>query len=349
MLRPIAGAIAVTMLAALGGHAESPAYTVQSAPARKVETTFKYEVRYPNLKATEWEIVVARPPDLPGQAVSRVTVTPAGADGTEAGALKQPVVRVLIKPESDAERQRAKVAVTTEATTMSRRLVPLAAGKTAPAVRPLGDDERKVYLAPTPHVDFDGEAFQRWLDANKLRLQKKESEVDFARRVFLALKKALVYKRPFGHDGKASSTVGAGSGDCGCLSAVFVAALRANGVPARELVGRLVKSDRPFEQTEYGIHARAEFYAARVGWVPADPSFGLADKSPLNHFGNDAGDLLVFHLDGDLVYETRSFGKATLYRLQGAGLWVSGGGNLEGPESKEDWRVRDLPLNPKKK
>ena len=104
--------------------------------------------------------------------------------------------------------------------------------------------------------------------------------MNFALRLFRTMKQKMVYKRPFEHDGKASSTCQSGQGDCGCLSTVFVCALRANDIPARELVGRLVKSDKPFEKSEYGIHARAEFFAEQIGWVPVDPSFGLSDRSP---------------------------------------------------------------------
>jgi transglutaminase-like putative cysteine protease len=352
MLRQTVLAIGLLVLVHPASYAQQkPAYLLQSAPARKVEATYTYEVRYPNAEAKEWEMFVAKPPDMPAQSVAKVVVEPPGDDLNDASDLKQPLLHLLVRPETDAQKKTVKVVVQTEATLMTRRLIPLPAGTKAPNVPPLGEEVRKVALAAAPHLNFEDATFQKWLDTNKLRRQKKESDVDFARRVFVTIEQTMAYKRPFEHDGKASSTCQAGRGDCGCLSAVFVCALRANDIPARELVGRLVKSDKPFEKSEYGIHARAEFFADRVGWVPVDPSFGLADRSlsGLTCFGNDGGDLLVFHLDEGLVIETRSFGKATLFALQGVAVWAMGGGNLENPETKEDWRIRELPFKPQKK
>jgi hypothetical protein len=236
---------------------------------------------------------------------------------------------------------------------MGRHLVPFPPGMKPPVVPALGEDERKAALRATAIVNHDDEAFQKWLDTHKLRRQKKEVDVDFARRVFLAIKKSMVYKRPFDHDGKATSTCQAGRGDCGCLSTVFVAALRANNIPARELSGRLVKTEKPFDKCEYGIHVRTEFFAEGVGWVPADPTYGLGDRSRLglNFFGNDVGDLLVSHIDGELLVEHKLAGKTmSLPRLQSAhyhGLSISG--NFENSETKESWQIRELPLDPKKK
>src|SRR5262249_28294149 len=149
-----------------------------------------------------------------------------------------------------------------------------------------GEEERKLALAATPRLNHDDADFQKWLDDNKLRRQKQESDVGFARRVFRAMNQTFTYKRPFSHDGQGSSTCQATHGACGCLASVFACALRANGIPARELVGRVVKSDKPFATGEHGAHARAEFFAEGVGWVPVDPSFSLSERSPrgLNYF-----------------------------------------------------------------
>lgn len=328
-----------------------PSYLLQTAPARKIEAIYTYEVRYPNLEAKEWELVVARPRDLPSQSVTKAVIEPVGEDLPDLSDLKQPLLHSIIQSETEAQKTTVRVSVRTEVTLNARRLVPFPVGMKPPVVPVPSDEVKKTALAPTPRLNHDHETFQNWLGANKLRRQKKESEIDFALRVYVTMKKTMAYQRPFDHDGKASSTCRSGKGDCGCLSTVFVCALRANDIPARELVGRLVKSDKPFDKSEYGAHARAEFFAGGVGWVPVDPSFGFGDPSPLglNHFGNDIGDLLVLHLDGDLLVQTKLAGKATLVRLQGVALWTSGGGNFDKSEKKEDWKIRELPLGPKKK
>src|SRR5207248_1997886 len=164
----------------------------------------------------------------PSQTIAKVVVEPAGEDLSDASPLKQPLVRLVITPEADARKKAVKVVVRTQATLMSRRLVPFLAGTKAPKVPPPDDEERKAALA-----------------------------------------------------------------------GVFVCALRANDIPARQMVGRMVKSQTPIDKPPYGAHSRAEFFAEGVGWVPVDPTFGLGDKTPsgLTQFGNDAGDFLVLHLD----------------------------------------------------
>ncbi len=68
-------------------------------------------------------------------------------------------------------------------------------------------------------------------------------------------------------------------GKCADVSAVFVALLRASGVPAREVFG--IRIAPSIYSEAYGTkgetittaqHCRAEFYAEPYGWVPADPA-----------------------------------------------------------------------------
>ena len=89
--------------------------------------------------------------------------------------------------------------------------------------------------------------------------------------------------------------------DCDGLSAVFVSALRANQIPARMLAGLPAKSAKPVNGVILG-HARAEFYAAKVGWVPVDPAYAKGmKKEPLAHFGKDRADLVIAHIDYELL------------------------------------------------
>lgn len=352
MRRQSALSLVTVLLALPQAYAQqTPAYVIQSKPVRTVEATYSFQAIYRAFKATDWVLFVAKPPDLPSQTVAKVATLPAGNDLTEQSPERQTVIRTFVRPATESQRSTVKLVVRTEATLQERRLVRLPPDKEAPAVPPLADNRRKVALAATPRMNFNSEAFQKWLDANELRKRKEESDVDFARRVFLTIRRTMHYQRPFDHDGKASTTCRAGRGDCGCMTAVFVSALRANGVPARELAGRLVESEKPFEQSEYGIHITAEFFADRIGWVPVDPTAGIGDRSRggLTYFGYDPGHLLVLHLDGDLVVETRLFGKRSLDRLQTVALWARGTGKFENPEITEDWQIRDIPPRTKRK
>ena len=68
-------------------------------------------------------------------------------------------------------------------------------------------------------------------------------------------------------------------GKCADVSAVFVALLRAAGIPAREVFG--IRAAGSKYSKAYGVksadittaqHCRAEFYIDGIGWVPADPA-----------------------------------------------------------------------------
>lgn len=68
-------------------------------------------------------------------------------------------------------------------------------------------------------------------------------------------------------------------GKCADVSAVFVALLRAVGIPAREVFG--IRAAKSHYSRAYGVksaditsaqHCRAEFYIEGIGWVPADPA-----------------------------------------------------------------------------
>ncbi len=81
--------------------------------------------------------------------------------------------------------------------------------------------------------------------------------------------------------GNAYQTLESGylGGKCADVSAVFVALLRASGVPAREVFGIRVAPSR--YSKAYGVkssdittaqHCRGEFYIKGMGWIPADPA-----------------------------------------------------------------------------
>jgi len=81
--------------------------------------------------------------------------------------------------------------------------------------------------------------------------------------------------------GNAYQTLESGylGGKCADVSAVFVALLRAAGVPAREVFGIRAAPSR--YSKAYGVkssdittaqHCRAEFYIQGRGWIPADPA-----------------------------------------------------------------------------
>ena len=67
-------------------------------------------------------------------------------------------------------------------------------------------------------------------------------------------------------------------GKCADLNALFVGLARAAGIPARDVYGVRVADSAEFKclgrsgDITKAQHCRAEFYAARYGWVPVDPA-----------------------------------------------------------------------------
>jgi hypothetical protein len=332
---------------ALGGDAE-PRYRIETADAKRIEAVLSYDFRTPKLSAAEWIIVAAKAPELPRQVKVTTTLTPSGVAGKELSPLHRPIMTARVPAKGSAKEKGLVVRVTYQATLRSRKLVPLGQTEKAPAVAPLTDTERRNYLAPSKTINFKEKSFQKWLDEHALRRAKGEADIAFARRVFLHIQKSFTYLFPTGHDGKASSVVRAGCGDCGSMSVVFASALRANGVPARTLVGRWAESVKPGakigEEPYYQTHVKAEFYADHVGWVPVDPTQALGDATAasLRFFGNDPGDFLVQNVDFDLLLDSGHFGKEHLDHLQGVAKWATGTGSFDGEQKRESWQVQTL-------
>jgi hypothetical protein len=320
-------------------------YQMETAEAQRVEAVLTSRIRVPGIAAQEWLLFAAKAPDLPGQSHVTTTVEPRAAEAFDFR-LHRPLERAIVTSRGRDLASEITVHVTYRATLLSRRLVPLPRGTPDASGAKLGRDQRQAALGPSTTCDFQSKAFQQWLDHHDLRCRGDEDTIDFARRVFVTIQDNFTYQFPAGHDGKASSAIAAGAGDCGSLCAVFVSALRANGVPARALLGHWARSMEPrgasLRSTQ--CHVKAEFIADGVGWVPVDPSRSLNDRSPggLRFFGYDPGDFLTQHVDFDLVLPAGRFGRRPVPQLQGTAYWVSGPGSVKGATVTEDWQVRTL-------
>jgi hypothetical protein len=344
--------VALAALLALpdSGKAEPPEYVLTAKPARRLEAVQTFDVTYPKFTASEWIVLAAAAPELPSQQMVSTRLSPEGKAGSDSSELKRPIVWAKAAA-GDKQQSRFQYAVTYQATLLQRRLTPLPKGKEPAKVDPLTAGEKKWYLAATAKFyDYDAKPFQTWLDRHGLRIKAGEGEVEFARRVFLVITDTCSYEARQDSDLHASAVCRAGKSDCCGLSVLFVAALRANGVPARSLVGNWAKSaspgeivgDIPFTQQ----HVRAEFFAAGIGWVPADPSAALPLKGwrwlmLQQCFGYDAGDFLVKQVDFDVVFDGGEVGQKTMAWAWGE-AWPIGQGDLTGKTVKDDWKVRQI-------
>src|SRR5581483_5498973 len=178
--------------------------------------------------------------------------------------------------------------------------------------------------------DYQSAPFRAWLDEHDLRRKPEEDEVDFARRAFLVVRKGIKHYEGDKVEHLASRVVEAGKSDYAGITAVYVAALRANGIPTRVLAGRMVLLDgRPSQGC--WPHAKAEFFATGIGWVPADVAGAIRMNRPtdgLEYFGNDSAELLTMHLDTDLIIDTY-FGPKVIEWLLDASWWVTGSGAFD--------------------
>jgi transglutaminase-like putative cysteine protease len=334
-----------------GADPAATTYTLETHEAKRIEATLTYAARYDQLQAREWIVFVAQAPETSGQKKVKTRVEPKGDSITERGEFKRALLLVRIPAKTVALSEGFRVRVIYEATLYARKLVPVAADAKQPAAPELPEKVRKAALAAAGDIDHETPAFRQWLKEEKLTRGPKETDLDFARRGFLALRGKFKYEfRNNGAMDRLASSVCKSSGsDCGGLSALFAAVMRASGVPARELVGRWARSDDPAEtlgsEPYHQWHIKAEFFAKGIGWVPVDLASGvLHDKSAegLRFFGDDPGDFLTFHLDTDLEVDTIHFGRKTVHNLQRPAYWVSGKGSADKPVVTEEWKVKTL-------
>jgi hypothetical protein len=307
------------------------------------------DVRCEKLEASEWLIFAPVLTTTAGQTEVSTQMTPAGKEIAELSELSRPLLLARVAAETDELKHAVNMRVVYQATLWSRRLVLLSRDQKPPAVKDLDNAEREAALRSAGDLSFDGEAFKSWQAEHKLMLAAGESEIDFARRVFIAIRKHFKYDYVPDMDRTPAAVCQAGKSDCGGLSNLFVAMLRSQGIPARTLAGRWAISADSNEKLNghayFQYHVKAEFFAAGVGWVPVDMASGiLHDRSRegLYYFGYDPGDFITQHVDGNLEVDTIHFGKQQIVVLQRPAFWVTGKGTLDDLKVVEGWTVSKI-------
>jgi transglutaminase-like putative cysteine protease len=320
---------------------EDPAtmrYALDAKPVRRVRAVLTTDIAHPNAKVDEWIVLAPDAPSLPSQRDVKTTFTPPGQVVEEFSPLKR---RMTVNRIEDGRKEFRGV-LTIDATLVSRRLRPLRAGEAAPKVPDLTPEEVKNYTRTTPSVDLDSAAFRDWMSAAGLKRKGDETDMTYAHRAFAHVKHHFTYVYPTPpEDDSASKICKAGRSDCGGLSSVFVALMRANGVPARMLIGRWAASQ---EKDDAKYHVKAEFFTRGVGWVPVDSSAAVGDTGGQDFawFGNDPGDHITMTDDGDLVVDTYRFGRQNIGYLQGIVHWWVGSGDDKNFSQKDRWTVREI-------
>jgi hypothetical protein len=327
----------------------TPAYRLVVTSAKRLRGDLTVVFQAPRIEAQEWLVHAARLPELSGQVDLRSALPPRGRIGRELSELGRPILLATMPVDNLKRRHELEIRVSYEATLLGRKLVERKPGEALAPIAGLDARSRRLALTDASPFDFRSQPFQEWLADHKLRRSPNEDEIEFARRVFLELKKGSKFGANEKADWLASHLCSAPKTDAGGLAIVYVSALRAGGVPARVLAGRRAEPSglEPLSKKPYDvIHCRAEFFAQGVGWIPADVADAvLRDKSPegLRYFGQDEADFVTLHVDTDLVFDTY-FGRKTVPWLQNPTFWVTGSGTFDGQKTSVDWKVQVEPI-----
>jgi transglutaminase-like putative cysteine protease len=353
MFRLWFGAPLALLLLANPAPAQQPAYKIEVADVQKVSATITYEIRTKEFAVSRWMVFLPEPPELPSQRGVRVKAAPAGRVVAEKSLLGRKVRYVNTPLRAPTPGAALPTRLEVEATLRSRKLVELKPGEKPPAFVPLSAAERKYYLAPTTTVDFDSRAFQDWLAAKELRRGKGEPPLGLARRVLEVIRADFTYHFNSQEDKSASLACKNGSTDCAGMAYLFVGAMRAGGVPARLTVGRLAQPRQPGSdpsQTGWDRpHVRTEFFLDGAGWVPVDPSYANAlRRRPVADFiGQDAGDMLVLHVDVDLQLQFPDKLRECQFLQIAPFYWAHGRGNFDGHFAPSGWELKAMPMKEK--
>ena len=345
-------------------------FHIVSVPAQRVEAVLSDTYTISNLQAHQWLIYAPDAPDTDDQtaAFSILTVGNSQCHTTIWSQLSSDSRKLLTArllsggsfpadPDTAADAQ-LSANVTYTALLFQRKLVP---GPSSSPMPLLTAKERDSDTRPSQTIDYDSPAFQSWLSSSRLRRAPGERDLDFALRVFRFIRAAYRYNYDLAQDRRASSICRCAATDCGGLSQLFVAALRANGIPAVALCGRIARSAEARAQdqdqsTSLGnVHVKSQFYAAGIGWVPVEMSGAVYDKlAPERvYFGRSSGDFLTLSVGNDQPLSLGDGRFVNQRGLQGIRLWVWGVPVSESVGTKASfvttssttcWSVRQLPL-----
>ena len=355
MSRLLSLVAAVVLLWPLAARAEEPvpAVRVEAAEAQTITATISYEIRTRDFTVTRWMAFLPEPPELPSQPKVKVTGDPAGKVVKEKSQLGRKVRFIDVSPARPTSGAKLLLSLEMKATLFAHKLVPLKSGETPPFVAPLPAEERKYYLAASRRIDHDSDTVQTWLDTKKLRRRKDELPLAFATRVLEVIRSDFSYRFAADDDRRASVAVEQGKTDCGGMTFAFVAALRANAIPARVLVGRIAKPRGPNStpaDLEYDRpHVRAELFVGGVGWVPVDPTYANGERSrPVEDFvGRDSGDMLVLHIDLDLKLPFPDQDRSTDMMQVAPSYWLNGRGSFDATLGPTGWELKATPAGEK--
>jgi hypothetical protein len=279
-------------------------FHVEAVPVRSFKATLTDYWVNPNIGEGTLYVFAPVLPELPGQGKVSTNLTVSGNDKLKAekivedGVDKRPMLRLRIDSNELSLKSGITFRIEYEGILYTRTLKQ---GMAPEPASKLTEDERHRYLMVSTTMDYNNPEFLQWMDEQDLKRHGDEDVARFAHRVF----RYLIKKGKFGGDTsgyearRPSRVCKSLSTDCGGFSLLFVAVMRANGVPARTLFGRWASSQT--DETKQA-HVIAEFFVEKSGWVPVDITRTIQFKpnDPDVFFGSSDGKHIAFHIDTDL-------------------------------------------------
>jgi hypothetical protein len=130
-----------------------------------------------------------------------------------------------------------------------------------------------------------------------------------------------------------------GVGECGEYSALFIALARAQGIPARPVVGYWAISGTD------QMHVWAEFYLEGVGWIPVDPTVGQQSATKqAYYFGSMDNQRVILHKGFNIALDPAAPDNFIASLMQGPVWWFWGSSGDDSSVSIEttEWSVTPL-------
>ena len=317
-------------------------FHIESVKARRVQLEHIFQWYAPNFQATEWHIHVSQAPSYVAQSQTRSSAEVETSrlryvlePAIELSVLRRSILSLRFPANNAHPSNSFRVRVQYETMVNRRRFVP---GPPVDVVTDLTPEERGWYLASTDSLDFDLPEMQSWTARRGLIRKIDESSIAFAHRVLVYMKQHFhwVDVREFDPGHTASRVCNAMRGDCAKLSLVYVALLRANGVPSRILGIRSLPAGNG--------HIMTEFFEPTVGWVPVDVLVDPDGESYFTTNGRDVGfgliphDYFVHYLDDG--FRLPAFeGVIDILGLHSVAWDARGEGTFEDLKIAETWRV----------
>ena len=332
----LAGGLSASCRQALGQD-----FHLECGVPKNVSAQVVFVQHYPRFAIERAAVALAKPPLMPGRQNLHLEYHVEGQneatppEQVEPGPLMRTIYCSQFSPSHPTHDLTIRISYS--GTVQAMQLMP---GKPQTPVPALDATLRAACLQTDRELNFKDIAFQNYLDREGARIKPSDKPLDFAYKCYRYIAGRFTYGDGPPHH--LTDLAREPKSDCGGISQFFVGLCRANGIPARLLVGRWAipgKDNTPMDQ----CHCMAEFWVDGIGWIPVDATSGLGKQEAegMEYFAKFNGDFLVLHYGVDLPVAERD-GKHLPSVVQGPAIWMytsQSGQSFEGGTSSGTWQA----------